>query len=698
MLSVTISSIASLFLFVLACYVLLNKRTSSNIIFSILTLFLAAIDFTDQYALYHSGYPLFWKHISIILESFIPVILLSLSITYGRQIPIKATSHLWLMVTASALILPACLLVVSMNNIMFSPDLQTERLLFLGEPGYWFYIGLMIYCVLALVNLEATFSATTGSARWRMKFEFIGIVSILAVLIFYYSQGLLYRIVNMNLMPIRSGIFIIATLLIGYSKVFRGNDVKVLVSRYILYRSLTLLIVGFYLITLGLIGEGMRYLRIPFSSDLTVFFTFASGIILLILLFSERLRRKVKVFINKHLYKHKHDYREEWLKFTHMLSKCKSQNDVYIAMLTHFIETFGLTGSALYLFDKRQKSYIRTTHLSMPEAPPEFSPSRELLSYFSERDRVLNPYDNEYTPCIGEFECIRQADARLIIPLIFDKKVEGLMFFKKHLVEEEFNYEDYDLMKTLAKQAAQSIVSYRLAEELVVTMEMAAMAKMSSFVIHDIKNLTYSLSLLLDNAENFMDNPEFQSDMIATLRNNVSNMKILIQKLKSTPERDSLNTELSDLSLLVQEVVKDIMKTRPEANIHYHGSPFFSMVNREEIRKVILNLVMNALDAVGDKGSVSIETDISDKTVCVRVRDNGYGISDDFLRNHIFKPFRTTKEKGLGIGLYQCKQIVEAHNGIIGAESVAGEGTLFTVCLPVAELTENASQKHEYPV
>ncbi len=82
---------------------------------------------------------------------------------------------------------------------------------------------------------------------------------------------------------------------------------------------------------------------------------------------------------------------------------------------------------------------------------------------------------------------------------------------------------------------------------------------------------------------------------------------------------------------------------------------------------------MNALDAVGDKGGVSIETDISDKTVCMRVRDNGCGISDDFLRNHIFKPFRTTKEKGLGIGLYQCKQIIEAHNGIIGAESIAGE-------------------------
>ena len=687
-----ISVAASLSLLFLSFYILLKKRTASNIFLSVLLVALALTEFSDQYALYHARDPLLLKHVSIFLESLLPGMLLLLGITYGRQTLMRSIPMVWRLVTVSALLFPVSLLFLSVNDFIYSPDLQAERLLFLGEAGYWFYMGLMLYCVLALINLETTFSATTGSSRWRIKFEFIGLVSILSVLIFYFSQGLLYRIINMNLMPIRSGIFIIASLLIGYSKVFRGNDVKVLVSRYVLYRSLTLLIVGFYLITLGLIGEGMRYLRIPFSSDLTVFFAFASGIILLILLFSERLRRKVKVFINKHLYKHKHDYREEWLKFTDMLSKCKSQNDLYIAILTHFIETFGLTGSALYLFDKRQNSYIHTAHLSMPDAPPEFSPSRELLSYFSERDRVLNPHDNEYTPCIGESECIRRADARLIIPLIFDKKVEGLMFFKKQLVEEEFNYEDYDLMKTLAKQAAQSIVSYRLAEELVVTMEMAAMAKMSSFVIHDIKNLTYSLSLLLNNAENFMDNPEFQTDMIETIRNNVSRMKILIQKLKSTPERDSLNTEIADVTLLVKEVVKDIMKTKPEANIHYHGSPSFSMVDREEIRKVILNLVMNALDAVGDKGSVSIETDISDKTVCVRVRDNGYGIPDDFLKNHIFKPFRTTKEKGLGIGLYQCKQIVEAHNGIIVAESVAGEGTVFIISLPIAELNEYASQ------
>jgi putative PEP-CTERM system histidine kinase len=685
MLSQIISNIASLSLFALACYALLHKRSSSNILLSMFTLLLAVIDFADQYALYHSADPLFWKHISIILESFLPVIVLSLSITYGRQIPVKEISPVWLMITVSALILPACLLFVSVSDFMFSPDLQSEGLLFLGEPGYWFYMGLLIYYVLALANLEATFSATTGSTRWRMKFEFVGIVSILAVLIFYYSQGLLYRIINMNLIPLRSSIFILASLLIGYSKIVRGNNIKVMVSRYVLYRSVTLLIVGVYLLSLGLLGEGMRYLKIPFSTDITVFAAFALGIALLIVLLSEQLRRKAKVFINKNLYKHKYDYREEWLKFTDMLSKCKSQNDVSIAILTRYIETFGLEGSALYLFDKDEKAYIHATHLSMPDLPNRCPVSSTLLSYFIDRNRILNPSDNEHAFTDSEASFVRMTGARLLLPLISNNNVEGIVVFKKQLVNEELTYEDYDLMKTLARQAAQSLVNFQLTEEIIGTRGMIAVAKMSSFVVHDIKNLTYSLSLLLNNADNFMDDPEFQDDMLATLRNTVSKMKMLIQKLRSIPEKTSLITSLTDVNLLAKEVAEDVIKLKPGIDIHYHGIPAFSSVDGEEIKKVILNLVMNALDAVGESGTVIIETAIENKAVCLKVRDNGCGISEDFLKNHLFKPFRTTKEKGLGIGLYQCRQIIDAHSGTLQAESVSGEGTVFTVCLPIAE-------------
>jgi len=167
-------------------------------------------------------------------------------------------------------------------------------------------------------------------------------------------------------------------------------------------------------------------------------------------------------------------------------------------------------------------------------------------------------------------------------------------------------------------------------------------------------------------------------------------MKNLIQKLKTIPEKHALNTELTDINLLAREVVADIMKMGPIADIVCHGSPAFSSADGEEIKKVILNLAVNALDAVGEKGIVTFETTIDGQTVCLKVRDNGCGIAEDFIKNHMFKPFRTTKEKGLGIGLYQCRQIIEAHGGTIGVESVLGQGTIFTVLLPAAACTDYA--------
>ena len=101
-----------------------------------------------------------------------------------------------------------------------------------------------------------------------------------------------------------------------------------------------------------------------------------------------------------------------------------------------------------------------------------------------------------------------------------------------------------------------------------------------------------------------------------------------------------------------------------------------------ELRKVVLNLLINACEAVGDAGKVRVTTARRDAEAVLSVEDNGCGMSPAFVQGHLFKPFRTTKEKGLGIGLYQCRQIVEAHGGRIEVESREGAGTVFTVVVP----------------
>jgi len=432
----------------------------------------------------------------------------------------------------------------------------------------------------------------------------------------------------------------------------------------------------------------MRYFGVSFGRDLTIIMAFAGAIVLLSIFLSEKVRRRTKVYINKHFYAgNKHDYREEWIKLTSRLSLCAALSDVQDATLTVFLETFGVAGASLYLLSREDRRFVRVSEMAMPKSPPEISISEELNNYFAQRERVLNLTDGEFPLSASELAAFSQAGAWLVIPLISNNKVIGLAMSRDQIVPEMLIYDDFDLMKVLARQAAQAITNLKLSEEVMEMRAMAAVSRISTFVIHDLKNLTTSLSLVVDNAEEHIGNPEFQQDAITSIRNTLVKMKSLMQRLKSIPEKITINAEVKDIDRLSREVVAEFAKLRPK-RIIYNGESVFSRVDGDEIKKIIVNLVQNALDASNEKGTVLVETRKEGNCVRIQVSDTGSGMTEDFMKNQLFKPFRTTKNAGLGIGLYQCRQLVEALDGKIEVKSDIGKGTVFTIFLPVADAVE----------
>ena len=679
-----ITSIEILTLAALGVHALTIQRTSASILLAIVLCLLSGLEMADRLSLQPTLAFTTYRRISLYLEATLAGSFLLLSILYGRSRPLASLSKVRLGLLATSALVPMAILLTVGTNLAYSPDILSEKVLFLGDEGYWFYIGIMAVLIVSLVNIEATLAASYGIARIRMKFEAIGIMSMLAVLIFYYSEGLLYRTINMNLLPIRSSIVIMAALLIGYSRIFRGSGERVFVSRHIFYRSVTLLVVGIYLIGLGLFGEGMRYFGVSFGRNLTIVIAFAGGALLLAVLFSEKVRRRAKVYISKHFYSHKHDYREEWIKFTSRLSSCATLADVQESVLSMFRETFGLAGASLYLLD-RDEQYARSSALAMPEGPLRLRLSGELREYFVQRERVLDLTGREHRLSESEEILFRQAGSWLIVPLISNGRVEGLLVLRPQIVPENLIYEDYDLMKVLARQAAQAVTNLRLSEELLETRAMAAVARISSFVIHDLKNLTTSLSLVVDNAEEHIGNPDFQQDAIKTIKNTLAKMKALTQRLKAIPEKSQLASAIENIDQLSREIAAELTRSGLGKRITYQGAPSYARVDGEELKKVVANLVQNALEASGEQGPVKIETTSENGSACIRVSDTGCGMTEEFLKNHLFKAFRTTKDKGLGIGLYQCRQIVEAHGGRLEAQSEVGKGSVFTVVLPAAK-------------
>jgi signal transduction histidine kinase len=111
-------------------------------------------------------------------------------------------------------------------------------------------------------------------------------------------------------------------------------------------------------------------------------------------------------------------------------------------------------------------------------------------------------------------------------------------------------------------------------------------------------------------------------------------------------------------------------------------------IDQEQMHKVLENLLMNAYDATGNDGQISVATSFQDNWVEISVSDTGCGISKEFIEKNLFRPFQTTKKQGMGIGLYHCKTIIDAHGGKLNVESEEGKGTVFKILLPLGRNRE----------
>jgi hypothetical protein len=456
----------------------------------------------------------------------------------------------------------------------------------------------------------------------------------------------------------------------------------VVVSRQVFHRSFTLLGAALYLLVLGLLGQGVKYFHLPMNELLLFSLALLGGAVFLVLLASGKVHGRVKVFIAKHFYEQKHDYRDAWLGFSDALASCRGLDDVQETIVATYTRAFDLRFAALYLRKEARGRYALACASGREGLPDSLESSPGLLGYFTRTGRVLNPGDGEYAATPEEVAFLRDAGAWLVVPLMAGARVEALAVLGGQLVPQRLIYEDYDLMKIIGRQAALSLSNFRLSEELAENRELAAVAKVSSFVAHDLKNLAYGFSLMLKNAEEHIAERDFQRDLIESIRGAVARVSGMIGRLKTVPQRHELLAEAADVSLLARETVAEMRKLKAAISFREECASAEAGVDVRQMKDVLLNLLLNACDAAGPDGAVTVRTGRRNGAIFLAVEDSGPGMTRDFIESQLFRPFRTTKEKGLGIGLYQCKQIVEAHGGTIEVESRGGEGTVFTVVLP----------------
>ena len=270
-------------------------------------------------------------------------------------------------------------------------------------------------------------------------------------------------------------------------------------------------------------------------------------------------------------------------------------------------------------------------------------------------------------------------------PLVAAERLVGLMVLADRVNGVPYSHEELDLLKCIGDQLAGGLLNCSLTDEVLQAKELEAFQTLSTFFVHDLKNAANGLNLMLQNLPNHFDDPEFRSDAIHGVGRIVERINQLILKLGSLRRELQLRPVPCRLDLVCAEVLDGMeaaMDGKKRLERELRPVPV-QLLDLEAMRSVVTNLVANAREALNGGGNVKVATRLEGKGVVLAVDDNGCGMSPDFVRTLLFRPFHSTKTNGLGIGMFQCKKIIEAHGGSISVESQPGKGTRFTILLPL---------------
>ena len=573
-------------------------------------------------------------------------------------------------------------------------DLESGWTLSFRQAGKVLNILDLIAAVTILNNLEKTFRSTVGTMRWRIKFMILGLAVIFATRIYTLSQMMLFSEFDLTLVDIEAGALIIGCVLIAVSYFRNGMaELDVYPSHSVLQGTVTLLLAGGYLFAIGLLGQLIAFLG-GAGSFRTQAFLILPGIAgLAVLLLSERFRQNIKRFVSRHFKRPQHDFRKVWLLFTQRISGILDRDSVCSVAAKLISETFNVLSVTIWRVDEQDERLVfgASTALNARDA---LADKRELSLQFTAPlaiRKMARPFDLEQLnedwaenlkrATSAQF---RKGGNRICLPLSAGERWLGCAILADRVNGLPYTVEELDLLKCMGDQIAAALLNLRLTNELMLAKELEAFQTMSAFFVHDLKNATSSLGLTLQNLQVHFADPEFREDALRGIAKTIGRINLHIERLSLLRSKLELKPVQSDLNQLVLETL-DHLNGMPGVELVKELQPLPNVVvDREQMQNVVTNLLLNAREAVGNDGQIRVETTQRDGRAILSITDNGCGMSRDFLRESLFRPFQTTKKKGLGIGMFQSKVIVEAHRGSIQVESEPGKGTKFGVLLPLA--------------
>jgi putative PEP-CTERM system histidine kinase len=634
----------------------------------------------------------YWEQLRFWAAALVPGTWLLFSLSYARA---NYVDHIkgwrWGLVAAFTLPLGVA---IGFSHALLMADVGGEMpgrwTVSLAWSGYVFEAMSLCAAIAVLSHLEKTLRGSAGSMRLQIKVMLLGLGSVFAVEIYTHSQTLLDGALQSSLVVVTTSAILVASVFMFAALIrHRLLHVEIALSRTLLYNSITVLGAGTYLIGVGGVAKVVRYIggsqTLPLGAAVVLLALMGLSAALL----SDQLRHEIKQFLNRHIYRSHYDYRREWTICTQRMTSVVQVDDLCQVVSRMVSDTFGVPSVTVWLLDEEAQerlllggSTVFWNIRGLPEGWEETA--RALITCMRLQTLPIDfagPTAEGLSP--AQREGLQAAKIRYGIALVARQQLLGVITLSGRLTQEPFSDEDFELMKTMADQAAASLLNLQLSRRLLRAKEMEAFQTVSTFFVHDLKNLAAKLSLMIQNLPVHYDNPAFRDDMLQVISKSVGKMNAMCSRLTLLTTHIDLNLVETDLNELVDSTLSELDSIGAVA-VTRHLQPLPQVLaDAEQLRKVLRNLLLNAIEAVGRAGEIGVTTERSGRWVVLTVRDDGCGMSSEFLTRSLFEPFQTTKSQGLGIGMFHSKMIVEAHRGRITADSVEGQGSTFRVWLPL---------------
>lgn len=636
-----------------------------------------------------------WQQLSLLALGLAPGPWLVFALTFARGNPLDFLRR-WAWMIAGVV-------AVGLGAGVASARFGLAQLVTEGTPLQWTYkanwpvivlqLTFLLTSVVVLMNLEGTFRVSVGTARWRIKYAIIGLAVLFGARIYGSSQVLLYSGVATSLTVVLSSALGLASLLIGYSLVrSRFEGVDVYPSSRAIHHTVTTVLIGIYLLVVGALSHVANLLGGDIAFPVKALLILMAMALLGALGMSDRVRQRLRLVVARHFSRPVHDYRQVWSAVTEHTSSLTDRDACCRVSAKLISEVFDALSVSIWLQDERAGRLVLGESTSLTKADGKHIVMTEATFHL-----LAEHFRADQHPCNLEeatFPGVQQlrdhnpsrfpnGGPRFVIPLQFANECLGVMVLGDRVRGLEMTADDLDLLKCVAEHLAATLRNLKLSGRLLELREFEALQTMSAFLVHDLKNTASTLSLMLRNMETHFDNPEFRQDAVRGLGRSVAHINDLIARLTSVRRQLNLRRTLADVNAVFAtalksvegqagvEIVRDFQPVRP------------FLFDEQQIESVLTNLLINAREALPQNGVLRVGTIVQKDQAVLSVTDNGCGMTEEFMARSLFRPFQTTKKRGLGIGMFQSKMIVDAHGGRVEVESKVGHGTCFRVFLPM---------------